>query len=237
MSIITHYRYIEQQVRERALACGRNPKEITVLAVSKNRSVEWMKSVYQEGCREFGENRVQEALEKIPQLPADCKWHMIGTLQSNKVSKALSSFQLIHSVDHPSLAQKISHVSQTKGIITPILLQVNTSGEKTKHGLSGDEWYKALEWINQLSCIHVEGLMTIAPYINNQQVIRSCFRKLYELREEWRGQMKDPASFLHLSMGMSNDFLIAIEEGATLLRIGTAIFGQQPPDAQEHFYH
>lgn len=228
MSIVTHYCQIEQQVREKALACGRQPQEITLVAVSKTYPVESIHSVYQEGGRVFGESRVQEALQKISLLPLDCQWHLIGTLQSNKVSKAVSSFQLIHSVDHFQLAQKISHASQEKGIITSILLQVNTSGEATKHGLPGEEWEKLVESINQLSYLRVEGLMTMAPYTEDEGIIRSCFRKLYQLREKWRNQMKDPASFCHLSMGMSHDYLIAIEEGATLLRIGSAIFGERP---------
>lgn len=228
MSTVTHYCQIEQQVREKALACGRQPQDITVIAVSKNCPVESIQAVYQEGGRIFGENRVQEALQKIPLLPEDCQWHLIGTLQSNKISKAISSFQLIHSVDTPLLAQKISHASQERGFTTSILLQVNTSGELSKHGLSGEEWQKSLESLNQLSNIRIEGLMTMAPYTEEQVVIRSCFRKLYVLRDQWRSQMRNPAPFQHLSMGMSNDYLIAIEEGATLLRIGTAIFGERP---------
>jgi pyridoxal phosphate enzyme (YggS family) len=221
----TSYHHILQQVQEKAVACGRLPQDITLIAVSKNFSIESIQAVYQEGCREFGESRVQEALHKIPLMPSDCKWHLIGTLQSNKISKALSSFQLIHSVDTPLLAKKISQASQVKGIITSILLQVNTSREETKHGLSGEEWQQALDSMNQLTHIRIEGLMTMAPYTENQKIIRSCFSNLYQLLETWRSQMKDPHSFQHLSMGMSHDFLIAIEEGATLLRIGSAIFG------------
>jgi pyridoxal phosphate enzyme (YggS family) len=224
---MTHYRQIEQKIRDKALACGRQPSEMTLVAVSKNFPLEAIQAVYQEGCREFGESRVQEAFQKIPLLPDDCKWHLIGTLQSNKVAKAISAFHLIHSVDHLGLAQKISQASQLKGIITPILLQVNTSGEVTKHGLSAEGWLSALESVNQLPYIRVEGLMTIAPYTHDQTHIRSCFRQLYTLRETWRNQMKNPTSFHHLSMGMSNDYLIAIEEGATLLRIGTALFGKR----------
>jgi pyridoxal phosphate enzyme (YggS family) len=224
MSVATHYAQVVHSVQAKALACGRQPQEISLIAVSKTYPIESIQSVYQEGCREFGENRVQEALEKMAYLPKDCKWHLIGSLQSNKVGKAISAFHLIHSVDTPLLAQKISQASQAKGVTTSILLQVNTSGEKTKHGLSAEEWQHSLEVINQFSHLKVEGLMTMAPYTEDQHIMRSCFRKLYQLRETWRGQMKEPAIFQHLSMGMSHDYLIAIEEGATLLRIGTAIF-------------
>jgi PLP dependent protein len=223
----TLYPQINQLVREKALRCGRDSKEITLIAVSKTFPVEVIQAVYQEGGRDFGENRLQEALAKIPHLPAECHWHLIGTLQSNKVSKAIASFRLIHSVDNPVLARKISQASQEKGVITPVLLQVNTSGEKTKHGLSGEEWERTLENVNQMSHISVEGLMTIAPYTEDQRLIRSCFHRLYLWRETWRCQMRNPDVFQHLSMGMSNDFLIAIEEGATLLRIGSAIFGER----------
>jgi pyridoxal phosphate enzyme (YggS family) len=225
MNIETHYCQVAHTVREKALACGRRPEEITLIAVSKTFPFESIQSVYQEGGRDFGESRIQEALEKISQMPKDCKWHLIGTLQSNKVNKAISAFQLIHSVDTPLLAQKISEASQAKGIMTSILLQVNTSGEKTKHGLSPEEWERALERINQLSHLRIEGLMTMAPYTEDEQVIRACFHHLYQLRESWRKQMKNPAIFQHLSMGMSHDYLIAIEEGATLVRVGSAIFG------------
>jgi pyridoxal phosphate enzyme (YggS family) len=225
MSIETRYAQVAQEVREKALACGRKEEDVTLIAVSKTYPVESLHSVYQERCRDFGESRVQEAVEKIPELPSDCRWHLIGSLQSNKVGKAISAFHLIHSVDTPQLAQKISHASEMKGITTSILLQVNTSDEATKHGLSAEEWERSLEIVNQLPNIKVKGLMTMAPFIEDQQFIRLCFRKLYQLREAWRGKMREPFLFQHLSMGMSHDYLIAIEEGATLLRIGTAIFG------------
>lgn len=225
MKTMTHYHQICQSVRDKVLACGRHPQEVTLIAVSKTYPIESIQSVYQEGGRDFGENRVQEALDKIPFLPKDCKWHLIGSLQSNKIGKAISNFHLIHSIDTPLLAQKISEASQAKGMITPILLQVNTSGEGTKHGLCPGEWQRALDEVNRLSNVRIEGLMTMAPFTEDHQLIRCCFRKLYQLRETWRKEMKDPAIFCHLSMGMSHDYAIAIEEGATLLRIGSAIFG------------
>lgn len=230
-----YYDQLLHQVREKALACGRSPQEVTLIAVSKTYPPESLVNVYQKGCRDFGESRVQEALEKIPILPEDCKWHLIGSLQSNKVNKAVTSFHLIHSVDTPQLAEKISKVSQAKGLITSILLQVNTSGEGSKHGLSSDEWESTLDVVNQLSNIKIEGLMTMAPLTENQMMIRSCFRQLYELRESWRNRMKVPAYFRHLSMGMSHDYLIAIEEGATLLRVGSAIFGEHSRFLRSNF--
>lgn len=218
------YSKIYQQIREKAQLCGRDPDEITLIAVTKNYSKSAIDGVYQSGGRDFGESRVQEALTKMSALPEDSRWHFIGTLQSNKASKIIPSFHLIHSIDSYSLAQKISRMSQEKGCMTSILLQVNTSGEPTKHGLSGVDWESFLEELNQLKNIRIEGLMTMAPRTEDQKMIRACFRKLHSLREHWRSRMREPALFRHLSMGMSNDFLIAIEEGATLIRIGRALF-------------
>lgn len=220
------YAQILKKVHDKAEECGRQADEITVIAVSKGLPLPSLELAYQEGARHFGESRLQEALTKIAHLPSDCRWHLIGTLQSNKAAKAVSSFQLIHSVDTPALARKISQASEARGFETSILLQVNTSGETAKHGLSAEGWKEALPELNQLPFLKIEGLMTMAPLTEDQKVIRSCFRELRELRDQWRTRMKDPASFKHLSMGMSHDYLIAIEEGATLLRIGTAIFDE-----------
>lgn len=221
---MTHYGSVLKQVQEKALSSGRNPQEIEIVAVSKFCPATSLESVYREGCRSFGESRLQEALEKIPLLPIDSRWHFVGSLQTNKVRKAISHFQLIHSVDDLSLAEKISEASLSMGITTTVLLQVNTSGESSKHGLSAQQWEKALDQLNTLSHLKIEGLMTMAPLIEDQNIIRNCFRTLRELRDKWRPRMAEPFLFRHLSMGMSHDFLIAIEEGATLLRIGTKIF-------------
>lgn len=221
---MTSYQTVMANIQAKAVECGRSADEITVIAVSKNYPLATMQSAYQEGARDFGESRMQEALTKIPQMPQDCRWHLIGTLQSNKVTKAVGVFHLIHSVDTLELAQKISEASEERGVVTSILLQVNTSGEAAKHGLSQEEWRRALPEVNQLNFIKCEGLMTIAPLTEDQGKIRKCFRTLRELRNDWRSRMRDPESFRHLSMGMSYDYLTAIEEGATLVRIGTAIF-------------
>ena len=226
MTDISNYRKVLKAVQEKAEACGRDPEEITLVAVSKYYPAPSMEAVYQEGQRDFGEGRIQEAIEKIRLLPEDCRWHLVGSLQSNKVGKAVSLFHLIHSVDTPALARKISQVSKSLGMTASILLQVNTSGEKAKHGLSPEAWEQSLQEVSQLPNLRIEGLMTMAPLTNDEGIIRRCFRTLRQLRSKWRPQMKDPSSFKHLSMGMSNDYLIAIEEGATLLRIGSAIFGE-----------
>ena len=218
------YGRIDEKVRDHASRCGRDPGDVTLIAVSKGRPIEAIMEVRQAGCRDFGESRLQEAKQKIPSLPNDCKWHFIGALQSNKIGQVLPLFHLIHSVDTPSLAAKISAACRRRGVSASILLQVNTSGEVSKQGLSPEAWEKYLDEINQLAAIRVEGLMTMAPLIEDEREIRSCFARLFTLRERWQKKMREPEHFHHLSMGMSHDYLIAIEEGATLLRVGTAIF-------------
>jgi pyridoxal phosphate enzyme (YggS family) len=225
MNSLVAYKCIQKEIQEIVLASKRACKDITLVVVTKNYSFADFHPLYLEGVRDFAENRLQEATQKMVQMPLDCQWHFIGTLQSNKIAQVISSFQLIHSVATPNLAQKISRISQMKGIQMPILLQVNTSGESTKQGLSGKEWEDVLEEIKQYPSLRIEGLMTMAPLTTNKAVIRSCFRQLFELREKWKPLISS-ADFRHLSMGMSNDYSIAIEEGATLLRIGSAIFTQ-----------
>lgn len=191
-------------------------REVTVVAVSKQRSLEDILQVYRAGCRDFGENRVPEALEKIEKAPQDIRWHFIGMLQRKKVPKVIGKFALIHSVDSPELAKKISLCSADRGAETSLLLQVNTSGEKTKHGFSPQELQKMFPQLLELPNIAIKGLMTMAPLTDDKEQIQSCFSQLRLLRDEFQ--------LHHLSMGMSHDYPIAITEGATLVRIGTAIF-------------
>lgn len=221
------YLKVLSSVEQKAIACSRDPSEITVIAVSKTHPIEAILSVYQDGCRNFGENRVQEALEKKVLAPQDIQWHLIGTLQKNKVNKVVGNFALIHSVDSLDLAQKISEASERMSVITPILLQVNTSGELSKHGLNPDEWQKKMESLQRLSNIRLQGLMTMAPFTDDESVIRATFSRLRIFKETLFSQIDNKKDFKHLSMGMSHDYPIAIEEGATLLRIGTEIFGKR----------
>lgn len=223
------YAEICKEIARVAKGCGRNPASITLVAVTKQ--VDWQTALtlYHLGQRDFGENRIPEALAKKEALPPDCRWHFIGKLQSNKVRKAIGPFALIHSIDSFSLAEKVSAVSLEQGSITPILLQSNTSGEAAKQGLSPEEWRQCFEDILQLPGITVQGFMTMAPLGSRteaeKQTIRSCFRKLRQLRDEFNDAYH--LNMPHLSMGMSQDFSIAIEEGATLLRIGSALFDKE----------
>lgn len=225
MSIAEKYNYILEDIEKCALSCGRNPADITLIAVSKGMSSECVRQAYCEGCRDFGENRLQEAVEKITLCPKDIRWHMIGSLQRNKARRVIGQFCLIHSVDTPELAMKISQCSSELGIVSSILLQVNTSGELSKHGMSPEHWRTAFDGIIASPFLKVEGLMTMAPYTQDEKRIRDSFSRLRLFRDELIVKTGKRNILSHLSMGMSNDYRIAISEGATLLRIGTAIFG------------
>jgi len=185
-----------------------------LVAVTKGRSIDEIMRLYEKGIRDFGENRVQEALVKIEALPKDIRWHFIGKLQKNKVSKVIGKFHLIHSVDTCELAYSISRGAKEQ--ITSILLQVNTSGEESKSGLSAEEWEAEIPALKKLPNLAIKGLMTMAPLTDDVSVIRHCFAALRKLRDKW--------GLKELSMGMSQDYKIALEEGATMVRIGRKLY-------------
>lgn len=213
--------FLDKDIKNIAYACGRKPEEITLIAVTKGVESSFIEEIYRSGMRNFGESRVQEALLKMESLPKDVKWHFIGRLQKNKVNKILKKMALIHSLDTLDLAKEISHKSQMQDCTTHALLQVNTSGEKSKAGYSPEIWDKYFLQLLDLPGLKIDGLMTMAPFSLNQKEIRACFRRLREFKEylEKKGLLLP-----HLSMGMTHDYPIAIEEGATFLRIGSAIF-------------
>ncbi|MBS0653272.1 MAG: YggS family pyridoxal phosphate-dependent enzyme [Verrucomicrobia bacterium] len=208
---------IKDQIAEACHRSNRDHSEITLIAVTKYATLEAIREAYNLGLRSFGESRISTALEKMAQLPSDIDWHFIGHLQSNKVAKATGRFALVHSVDSLELAKKISAASTQQGCNTAVLLQVNTSGEPSKQGFTPDTCRDHFLELSQLPGITLQGLMTMAPLTEDASVIRSCFSRLRDLRDEFE--------LRHLSMGMSHDFSIAIEEGATLLRIGSSLFG------------
>ena len=222
-----NYLSIQSRIKDVAKTCGRDPQEIQLVTVTKSHPVDAIKTIYDAGGRLFGESRSKEAEEKISHLPNDCEWHFIGTLQKNKVAKVISRFSLIHSVDSVELAQVISKHGLEQVLDVSVLLQVNVTGELSKHGLSPNEWEKSLDVLRQLPCLKIKGLMTMAPLTDDLGMIRDCFRKLRQLRDQWKIKMADPDIFKHLSMGMSHDYEIAIAEGATLVRIGSAIFNKE----------
>lgn len=221
MNIETNLKVVQVHIEEATACVGRTKEDVTLVAISKGRSLEEIRDAYSLGLRDFGENRVAEALEKMGALPPDIRWHFIGKLQKNKISKVIGKFILIHSVDTPELAEKISNISEERGIVTSILLEVNISEEVTKSGLSSEAWVKSYQKLLALKGIDICGLMAMAPLTQNERVIRQCFSGLRFLRE----RLEEIGGVLTiLSMGMSNDYHFAIQEGSTLIRVGSALF-------------
>ena len=210
---------VKARINQACQRAGRSPDEVTLVAVTKMVEPSDIATAFKLGIRHFGENRVQEAKEKIGQLshlePRPI-WHMVGHLQTNKAKVAAEIFDIIHSIDSVALAEVISHRTQTT---MPILLEVNVSGEASKNGFPLSEVEPALEEIARLPRLEVKGLMTIAPLVSDAEQVRPVFQKLRSLRDSFRLE--------HLSMGMTDDFEVAVEEGATLVRIGRAIFGER----------
>lgn len=218
---------VRQRIAEAALRVGRSPDEVTLVAVSKTKPIELVKIAYHLGVRDFGENRVQEALLKIDEFrPQDIRWHMIGHLQSNKAGKVAGAFAMVQSVDGLHLAQTLNRHAEQHSPRLPVLLEVNVAGEATKAGMLPDETVDTARQIVALPQLEVQGLMTVAPLVENAEEVRWVFRRLRLLRDELRQEIPE-ATWHHLSMGMTDDFPIAIEEGATIVRVGRAIFGER----------
>jgi pyridoxal phosphate enzyme (YggS family) len=218
---------VRSNIERAAQHSGRSPREITLIAVSKTVSLEAVKIAYNLGVTDFGENRVQDALPKIAEFhPQDVRWHMIGHLQSNKASKVVGAFDSVQSVDNLHLAQVLSRHAEEHGKRLPVLLQVNVAGEESKEGMSPAEAPVLARQIAALPALEVQGLMTIAPLVEDPEEVRMVFRGLRDLRERLRQELPD-CGWQHLSMGMTDDYRVAIEEGATIVRIGRAIFGER----------
>jgi pyridoxal phosphate enzyme (YggS family) len=225
-NFIANLERVRARITATAQRVGRNPDEITLVAVTKTVEPDQIERALAAGLSVFGESKVQEAKAKIPLVSSRAHWHMIGHLQTNKARDAVALFELIHSVDSVKLAAELNKWAERAGTTQPILLEVNVSGEASRFGLKPDMLEAALDQMNTMPRLEVRGLMTIAPYTEETEKARSCFRKL----REWRDRLALP----HLSMGMTHDFEVAIEEGATMLRIGTAIFGERKRhDAEE----
>ena len=221
---IDHVRSI---IAESALRVGRAPEEVTLVAVSKTMPVELVQMAYNLSVADFGENRVQEALPKIAAFHQQgLRWHMIGHLQSNKAGKVVNPFYCVHSVDSLYLAQTLSRHAGEQGKVLSVLLQINVSGEASKEGIPLAETSELAHQIVALPHIRVDGLMTMAPLVEDPEQVRPVFRELRLLRERLRTELPQ-CSWQHLSMGMTGDYSIAIEEGATIVRIGRAIFGER----------
>ena len=216
---------IKQRIDAAAIRSGRSLKDVALVAVTKNASVAQILEAQEAGLGIFAENRVQDAMEKIPQVNA--QWHMIGHLQSNKVKPALSLFQMIQSVDTVRLAEKIQEELLPENRIMPVLLEVNVSGESRKHGFSPENIYSAVEELAPLTQVHVKGLMGIAPNVLEEAPKREAFKKLKNIFVVLKALKSERLQMQTLSMGMSADFEIAIEEGSNLVRLGRAIFGDR----------
>jgi pyridoxal phosphate enzyme (YggS family) len=222
---------IRTRIAVAATRSGRTEADVELVAVSKTFPVEAVREAWDAGQTLFGESRVQEAAAKIPELPGALRWHFIGHLQKNKVRRALPFFELFHGVDSLELARDIDRIAAEEGIFPRVLLEVNIAGEASKFGFRPDALQRELDTLLALPRLQVEGLMTIAPYADEPEHSRSFFRELRELRDRLAASSGVPLTTL--SMGMSGDFEIAIEEGATLVRVGTAIFGSRPKKAAE----
>lgn len=223
MSLADNFRTIQERIAAACARVGRSAAEVLLLPVSKGQPAGAVEEAARLGLSTFGENKVQEAKVKIGQCSSRLKWHMIGHLQSNKARDAVQLFSMIESIDSIELAVEVNKWAEKLGKRLPILLEVNSAGEATKFGFSPEGALAALEEINALERLEIHGLMTIAPYTPAPERVRPFFRKLRELNAECSKRLGAPLP--HLSMGMSGDFEIAVEEGATVVRIGTALFG------------
>lgn len=216
---------VQARIFEACRRSGRMPEDVTLIAVSKTKPVSLLQEAYDCGVREFGENKVQEILSKEPCLPSDINWHMIGHLQTNKVKQVIGKAKLIHSVDSLRLARQIEQAAAAENLSVDILLEANVAKEESKYGFFLEELPEAVMQILNFPHVNIKGLMTIAPFVEDSEENRMVFRKLYEFYVDIKSKNIDNMTMSVLSMGMSGDYEVAIEEGATMVRIGTGIFG------------
>ncbi|MGH9398697.1 MAG: YggS family pyridoxal phosphate-dependent enzyme [Terriglobia bacterium] len=226
MSIQDNIARVQERVAAACRRAGRGVEDVRLIAVSKTFPAECIREAYAAGLREFGENRVQEAAAKVPVLAdLNITWHLIGRLQTNKARRAGELFQWVHSIDSEALAGRLNQTRADDGGRFTVLLQVNLGDEESKSGIDEREVLKTAEAVGQFSQLDVRGLMAIPPFCKNPEDARPFFRRLRELGGKIRAARVPNVSMQHLSMGMSHDFEVAIEEGATMIRVGTAIFG------------
>ena len=218
---------VKKNIDEAVKRGGRDKEEVNLIAVSKTKPVEMLKEAYDLGIRDFGENKVQEIMDKYDKLPSDIRWHMIGHLQTNKVKYIADKVYLIHSVDSLKLAGEISRQAVKVGRVIPILIEVNVAGEESKFGIRPDECESLIREIAGLPGITIRGLMTIAPYVDDPEENRAYFAQLKQLSVDITNKNIDNTSMSVLSMGMTGDYTVAIEEGAYYVRVGTGIFGER----------
>lgn len=220
-----NFNIVENKIKNACEKSGRKREEVTLIAVSKTKPVEMLQEAYDLGARVFGENKVQEIVDKYDALPDDISWHMIGHLQRNKIKYIIDKVDLIHSVDSVRLAEAIEKEAAKHDVTANILLEVNVAKEDTKFGLMVEDVEAVVEEISKFPHIRVKGLMTIAPFVENPEENREYFQRLRKLSVDIEAKKFDNVTMSILSMGMTNDYEIAIEEGATMVRVGTGLFG------------
>lgn len=223
--IVENLETVREKIAAAAQRVGRDPAEIKLVAVTKTVDVPTIEEGIKAGITAIGENRVQEIRKKYPEIQSPVEWHLIGHLQTNKVKYIIDKVDLIHSLDRYSLAQEISKRAQQAGTTMSVLVQVNVAEEETKFGLKVEETEEFIKEVTQLEGIKILGLMTMAPYVENPEEVRFVFKKLKELSEKIGNLNLPQVEMKYLSMGMSNDYEVAIEEGANIVRVGSAIFG------------
>ena len=225
--VVENLEKVEKNICAACERAGRSRDEVTLIAVSKTKPVSMIREAIEEGIAEFGENKPQELREKCDTLPENLHWHMIGHLQRNKVKYVVGRACLIHSVDSFALAEEISKEAVKKGLEMPVLIEVNVAGEESKFGVSPEETEDLIRRIAPLPGIKVRGLMTIAPFVENAEDNRPVFQKLRKLAVDIKSKNIDNVIMCDLSMGMTGDYQVAVEEGATMVRVGTGIFGER----------
>ena len=225
--IAEQLREVRQEIQNACHRSNRNPEEVTLIAVSKTKPVSMIEEAIAAGQTVFGENKVQELCSKYEVLPQNLHWHLIGHLQRNKVKYIADKAELIHSVDSLRLAETINQEGEKHGRIVPILIEVNVAGEESKFGVSVEDTVSLITEISQLPYVRIQGLMTIAPYVENPEENRPIFRKLKQLSVDIKEKNINNVYMDILSMGMTNDYQVAVEEGATMVRVGTGIFGER----------
>ncbi len=228
-TIADNIQILRERIADAAATCGRSPEEIALLAVSKTFPKESIYQAVDAGIRQFGENRIQEAEVKIPGFPKtmNLEWHLVGHLQSNKARRAAELFDMIHSLDSLKLAAKLNQTCLEIGKTLPVLLQVDLGEEESKFGAAPDQIREIVEILSEFKGLRLDGLMTIPPFFEDAELVRPYFVKLREWKEKLESEQPGCLGRQHLSMGMTHDFEVAIQEGATIVRIGTAIFGSR----------
>ena len=227
MSIKDNLERVRERIECAAERAGRTPGEITIVAITKTHGPDVVEEAIRAGIRDIGENRMQEFLRKAGAIDLPCRWHLVGHLQTNKVNKAVGRFALVHSVDSIRLAEKLAAASEREGVATDVLCEVNTSGEESKYGFQPEETPEACAKISELAGLRMSGLMTVGPWVSDQSVVAKAFVTLRCLKERIERESDGDLVLEHLSMGMSDDFEIAIAEGSTVVRLGRVLFGER----------